>query len=101
MNWSKLVDFKEQDLQRGYLLKFKAHHPFEDQVIMMIAESPDKDGFCLITISGHKAGINCYQKFPVSSISTDWLIENWTKWVWPEGTVDDVFIRAQLQYHEI
>lgn len=101
MNWSKLIDFKEQYLQRGYLLKFKAHYPFEDQVIMMLTEAPNKDGLCLITISGHKAGINCYQKLPVSEVTTDWLIRNWTTWIWPESTLDDVFVRSQLLYSEI
>ncbi|WP_111886117.1 MULTISPECIES: Imm45 family immunity protein [unclassified Acinetobacter] len=101
MKWSKLIDFDEQFLQRGYLLKFKAHYPFEDEVIMMLAEAPDKDGLALITISGYKAGINCYQKLPVSEITKDWLISNWTKWVWPESKLEDVFVRSQLNYEEI
>ena len=105
MKWSKLIDFNEQSLQRGYLLKFKSHYPFEDEVIMMVCEG----GCCqkgLITISGYKAGINMYVLFPEDAnpdggISTKWLITNWTKWVWPESKLEDIFVRPQLNYNEI
>ena len=105
MKWSKLIDFNEQYLQRGYLLKFKAHYPFEEAVIMMVCEG----GCCqkaLITISGYNAGINMYVLIPEEAnpdggISTKWLITNWTKWVWPEGDVNSVLVRSQLTYDEI
>ena len=59
----------------------------------------------LITISGYKAGINMYVLFPEEAnpdgLSTEWLIKNWTKWVWPEGDVNSVLVRHALTYDEI
>ena len=104
MKWSKLIDFNEQSLQRGYLLKFKSHYPFEDEVIMMVCEGGHSQKG-LITISGYKAGINMYVLFPEEAnpdgLSTEWLIKNWTQWVWPEGDVNSVFVRPELTYDEI
>ena len=34
-------------------------------------------------------------------LSTEWLIKNWTKWVWPEGDVNSVLVRHALTYDEI
>lgn len=104
MKWSKLVNFNEKYLNRGCLLKFKAHYPFEEEVIMMVCESGHSQKG-LITISGHKAGINMYVLFPEEAnpngLSTEWLITNWTKWVWPESDINFVLVRPALTYDEI
>ncbi len=99
MNWLKLADNKEVILRRGSLVRFRSSFPFEDVVIMMICESPGsslKKG--LMTISGFKAGINCYSVFPDAaytpegSLITEKIYDNWQNWVWPEGSPDDVWI---------
>ena len=68
---------------------------------MMVQEAPDGSGLCLIIVTDYKAGINFYQKFPESEVNldipADWLIQNWNKWVWPEGNVDDVLIHEALK----
>lgn len=105
--WEKLVNSEKINLQRGDLLRFSAGQPFEDHVIMMICESPNKSGeLGLITISGYKAGINCYVEFPSESrgsigISSPWLIKNWQSWVWPDGDVQNVEIRDALDASDI
>lgn len=104
-SWTKLMDLKQKTFSRGTLIKFPAKYPFEEEVVMMIAESPDKQGLCLITITGYKAGINCYQQFPKLNshieVSAIWLIENWHKWVWPTGNINDVFIRHNLKADDL
>ena len=66
---------------------------------MMVCEAPDTHAsLALITITGCKAGINCYVAFPDSArnndatVSAQWLYDNWQHWVWPEGSPDDVWI---------
>lgn len=103
--WKKLVELTANSFSRGTLIKFPAEYPFEKEVIMMISESPDGKGLCLITITGYKAGINCYQKFPELDIQVEikatWLLDNWNKWVWPEGDVNDVWIHDTLQANDL
>lgn len=72
---------------------------------MMVLEAQDGSGLCLITVTGYKAGINCYPKFPESELNldipADLLIQNWNKWVWPEGNVDDVLIHEALKPRDL
>jgi|LakMenEpi03Aug12_release.lakeMendotaPanAssembly.Ray.scaffolds.fasta_scaffold2509712_1 hypothetical protein len=99
--WIKLTEFFDGTLYRGDLIKFPSKYPFENEVVMMIAESPCQTGLCLITITGYKAGINCFQIFPTSEIenkiSGSYLISNWSKWVYPECLVEDVMVRSSLE----
>lgn len=99
MSWLQLSKQNHLNLSRGSLIRFKALHPFEDEVIMMICEAPDcHSNLGLMTITGYKAGINCYVIFPESArdddatISSQWLLQNWRKWVWPDGNPDDVWV---------
>jgi hypothetical protein len=106
MSWEKLTDSSFVALPRGYLLKFPASAPFESEVVMMICGHPEGGrrlaSVALISITGYCAGINPYVEFPSTAIeeeagiSRKWLIENWTKWVWPKGNVSDVLVRKEL-----
>lgn len=103
--WSKLTELRGDTFSRGDLIKFPAEYPFEGEVVMMLSEAPYKDGLCLITITGHKAGINCFQKLPElvaeDTLAADWLITNWNEWIWPEGDVNQVFIHKVLQVTDL
>ncbi|MBN3755508.1 hypothetical protein G3N95_21370 [Paraburkholderia sp. Tr-20389] len=95
-----------EHIERGSLLRFAAGYPFEEYVVMMVCEAPDKSGrLGLIAISGYKAGINCYVVFPEeaspSQLSTRWLIDNWHNGVWPGGDLSNVEFRAPLEAHQI
>lgn len=102
-----MLNSPRKSLSRGALLRFPASHPFEDLVVMMVCESPqDPLQMALMTISGHKAGINCFQILPRASlqkegVSTDWLVHNWKKWVWPDGHAKDVEVREGLDALEL
>jgi hypothetical protein len=106
MSWTKLTEFEQDFLPRGTLLKFPAKYPFEGQVVMMVCEGPERevDRQCLLTITGSKAGINPYVVFPASPVGylqRSWLIENWNKWVWPNGDVSDALVRGPLDASEL
>ena len=106
MNWTKLTEFNKEFLSRGALLKFPAKYPFESHVVMMICEGPERNFNCkcLLTITGHKSGINPYVVFPESpdgNLRRNWLIENWNKWVWPDGNITDVLIGGPLDASEL
>jgi hypothetical protein len=110
--WKKLLEHEDDYVQRGALLTFPAGHPFEGQVVVMVCEHRAGGAefpFCLVTITGYKAGINPMQALPAESklpsggigLSRDWLIRNWTKWVWPEGDAGSVLIREPLDVSEL
>ncbi|MFM0393910.1 Imm45 family immunity protein [Paraburkholderia phytofirmans] len=106
MTWKKLIESADPEMKRGTLLRFAAGQPFESHVVMMVCEAPDKsDRLGLITISGYKAGINCYVVFPKETspyhVSTRWLIDNWQLWVWPDGDVHEVEVHEPLNALEI
>jgi hypothetical protein len=99
MNWNKLSEHKDAFLSRGSLLRFSASYPFEDEVIMMVCDSPlGNHRLGLITISGYKAGFNCYTSFPENvrnkdgSITAGKIYDNWNDWIWPEWSPDDAWI---------
>jgi hypothetical protein len=98
--WLRLAENKTIMLSRGALLRFPASYPFEDEVVMMVCDAPhDPKTLGLITISGYKAGINCYVAFPddfhafdTHQLRGNCLYDNWQNWVWPEGSPDDAWI---------
>lgn len=98
-NWVKLSENKDIALSRGSLVKFSASYPFEDEVVMMFCDSPRREGVIgLITISGYKAGYNCFLRFPEEATNPDFSInagliyDNWATWVWPEWSPDTAWI---------
>jgi hypothetical protein len=108
MNWLKLVDMTSDTLQRGDLLKFSTNHPFEKQVIMMICELRlGERRFGLTTITGYKAAITPYVAFPNDcapdngALSKAWLVENWSTWVWPNGSIYEVLYRPAIQADDL
>lgn len=112
MKWEKLIDLQEESLPRGTLLKFPAKYPFESIVVMMLCEQRgEKDEWphALVTITGHKAGINPLQFLPSesgisngsASVSRVWLVENWAQWCYPDCNVSDVWTRSPLAADEL
>ena len=106
MIWAKLIDFEKDFLKRGCLLKFPAKYPFENQVVMMVSEGfGNSSETCLVSITGHKAGINPYVIFPSSELPNGlekrWLVKNWNHYVWEEGNIKDVLVRDPLSAEEL
>lgn len=64
--------------------------------------------FFLITITGNKAGIFPYCVLPKDclnkdsiSVNTNWLINNWNKWVNEETALTSLYIKSNLDISEI
>lgn len=73
--------------------------PYEKWVDFMLFETQDDERpYGLIVSSGYKAGLFLV-KLPIESmsdegygVSTDWVINNWEKWIYPECKVEDVHL---------
>lgn len=104
MSWHYLTFYNEPYLRRGSLLKFQASYPFEDEVIMMVCQNC-QNKYGLITITGHKSGINMFVQFPTdptkNGLSTKWVEENFNLWVSPGTPMDSVYVRGPLSAFEI
>ncbi|WP_074900766.1 Imm45 family immunity protein [Pseudomonas simiae] len=95
----RLIDYTISDLPRGAVLRFPATWPYEDFVDALLVSLPDDNtGHTLVIATGHKAGLvlihlpkecECQQS---RSVSKQWLIDNWSKWVYPECRAEDVYI---------
>ncbi len=102
MKWLKLSEHKEAPVHRGSLVRFSASHPFEKEVVMMVCDSHiERNRLGLITISGNKAGFNCFATFPEhvrnadGSITAGMIYNNWATWIDPEWSPDSVWISSQ------
>jgi hypothetical protein len=42
-----------------------------------------------------------FPESPDGSLQRTWLVENWNKWVWPAGDVNDAFVRRPLDASEL
>ncbi len=94
----QLIKHIEKELWRGTILRFKGQYPFEEIVDFMLICYPScESGFALTCISGYCAGNLelCLPEEAVndfnSSISTQWVIDNWNKWIYDGCTINDVW----------
>lgn len=94
-----LTEFPDEVLWRGAVFRCKGKYPFEEAVDFMLMCYPNgPSGFAIYCISGYCAG-NMEVALPkealasgVSGISTAWLRDNWTHWVYPDCPAEDVFV---------
>ncbi|HCR58845.1 Imm45 family immunity protein [Raoultella terrigena] len=95
----KLINYKEKGISRGTVFRLPATWPYEEWVDFMLFETQDDERpYGLIVSSGYKAGLFLI-KLPIESISdeghglsTEWVIANWEKWIYPECDVSDVYL---------
>ncbi|WP_417641821.1 Imm45 family immunity protein [Enterobacter kobei] len=92
----KLVDCKNKSIKRGTVFRLPAVWPYEEWVDFMVIDLFETHG--LVVSSGHKAGLILIS-LPIESasiegraLSTEWVITNWAKWIYPECNVEDVYI---------
>jgi len=98
----KLIDRKEKSISRGSIFRLPAVWPYEAFVDFMVFETQDDERpYGLIVSSGYKAGLFLV-KLPMESVSnegnglsTEWIVNNWANWVYPECNVEDVYIIEQ------
>ncbi|WP_151260377.1 Imm45 family immunity protein [Pantoea ananatis] len=92
----KLIDYKNKSISRGTVFRLPAVWPYEEWVDFMVIDLFETHG--LVVSSGHKAGLILIS-LPIESastegraLSTEWIITNWSKWIYPECNVEDVHI---------
>lgn len=92
----KLIDYKNKSIKRGTIFRLPAVWPYEEWVDFMVIDLFETHG--LVVSSGHKAGLILIS-LPIESasiegraLSTEWVITNWAKWIYPECNVEDVYI---------
>jgi hypothetical protein len=86
----------------GAVIRCLGKWPYENIVDFMILEGIDKDrGATIIVSSGYKAGlllVNLPKESEenngeyVRCLNAEWLKLNWTKWVYPECDIENVYI---------
>lgn len=99
MKFIKLIEYKNKSICRGNVFRLPAVWPYEDWVDFIVFETQDSDRpYGLMVSSGYKAGLFLI-KLPSESISdegyalsTNWIITNWEKWIYPECDVKDVYL---------
>lgn len=92
----KLVNYANKSIKRGSVFRLPAIWPYEAWVDFMVIDLFDTHG--LVVSSGHKAGLILIS-LPIESessegraLSTEWVVNNWEKWIYPECDVQDVHI---------
>lgn len=92
---TKLIDCTNDAFQRGSVFRVPGKYPYEETVDFMVFEALEEDRrFGLIT-TGYKAGLTLV-RLPVESnhgtygLSKEWVIANWTKWIYLECDVSQV-----------
>lgn len=95
----KLTDLKKQTLYHGNILRLPAQWPYEEFVDFMVFDTQDPERpNGLIVSSGYKAGL-ILVRLPkesglteIGGLSTQWVINNWERWIYPECNVNDVYV---------
>ncbi|WP_376784898.1 Imm45 family immunity protein [Stutzerimonas nitrititolerans] len=96
MNWRPLISCESGSFWRGVVFRFPAKHPFEDIVdFMIIEERESPTAFKLICSFGYHSGqtelvFPAEAKHECGGVSVAWLVENWTKWIYPGCGVESV-----------
>jgi hypothetical protein len=92
----KLIDYQNEAIQRGMLIRCNARYPYEDVVDFLICESIHEHCYQLIVATGYKAGLSfCFLPKEAETgcgISARWLIDNWPKWGYADCPVEQVWL---------
>ncbi len=78
------------------MFRFPAKDSFEEVVVFMIIEDHGSPtAFKRICSSGYHSGqteliFSTEAKHESGGLSVAWLIENWAKWIYPNGCVENV-----------
>ncbi|MBR6027194.1 MAG: hypothetical protein IK065_06330 [Neisseriaceae bacterium] len=118
----KLIDYKVPYLARGAVFRLPAQWPYENFVDFMILEASPAfkwqiDGniptFALTASTGYHGGhlfgiipneaivdvdeeiATKYNLKVAQVLKTDWFIENWNKWIYPDCKVEEVYVIPQ------
>jgi hypothetical protein len=90
-----LTDWPEAQIYSGTVLRFPAIAPYEDWVDFMLVVLPTQEN-ALLVATGYKAGLVPQvlppEAGPTGALDRDWLIANWSKWVFPPTPAQRVLV---------
>ena len=99
MNHTRLLDIEKLAFGRGWIFRCnKAAYPYESKVEFILSEEADSpSGLAFMVISGYKAGCTLVHLpkealIPKEGIGKQWLIDNWSYWIYPECPIEDILI---------
>ena len=96
MNWIKLINCDKDSFPHGTVFRLTVKYPYENVIDFMVFEpSQESKGQGLMVSSGYKAGLILIllpKESGKLAIEKEWLINNWSHWVYPECDVSDVFV---------
>ena len=89
---------------RGQIFRLPARWPYEEIVDFMVVDIPDGEyGHSIIVLSGNKAG-RLVVRLPLEScsagvhgVSQEWIVKNWSKWVYPDCPVENVYLFGRAE----
>ena len=95
MSTTALVDWPEAMVYSGMVLRFPAIYPYEEWVDFMLVVLPSQTNALLVT-TGYKAGLVPQvlppEAGPTGAVSREWLLANWTKWIFSATPVQEVYV---------
>ena len=102
MKWIKLTNSDAEWFSHGTVFRLPGKYPYADLVDFMVFEPSEPDrGQGLMVSSGYKAGLilvllpkesSIKEAQSYRSIEKNWLIANWSRWVYPECDVSEVYV---------
>lgn len=98
-NFLKLMEYQNELVECGSVFSLPSQWPYDDWVEFMLYKTHDLERpYGIIVFSGYKSGL-VLVNLPKEShakngngIQTEWLINNWEKWVYPECNIKDVIL---------
>jgi hypothetical protein len=99
--WNQFIDSKTDKIWVGSVFRTQADDPYENVVDFMVIENNQSpSNLSLLVTTGAKAGY-ILLNFPkeathsdpnICAISKDWLVNNWTKWVYDKDLKQVLYI---------
>ncbi|AYH16470.1 hypothetical protein GMW39_20595 [Pectobacterium parmentieri] len=96
---TKLIEYKSKTISRGCVFRFPAIWPYDSYIDLLVVDIPDEgSGYSLVVTTGHKAGLilvrlpNECESVSNRSISYQWILDNWNKWIYPDCNLEDILI---------
>lgn len=97
-NVERLVECTSPALPRGTVFRLKGRYPYEESIdVMLVLDQAWERPLAIIVATGYSAGHvvvylppECIHEGTIM-LSTAWLLDNWSTWVYPECAVEDVY----------
>ncbi|MDR9835623.1 Imm45 family immunity protein [Herbaspirillum huttiense] len=108
MEWENLVGLKCEAISNGAIFRAEAEWPYEEKVDFMLVDLPVAErNYAILVATGLKAGLVLVRLPEDASyehgrgISRQWLVQNWSKWIYPECPVEKVMYLPRYKTQDL